>query len=263
MKTFIFTCFISLLLCAGVAQAQQKTDSASAKKPSAVKTDSATVHLKNDTLKIHQTYPAGLRIGIDISRFAMMFFQPYRTDVNFTADARINKDLYAVADFGVNRTKHSDTNYTYKGGGAFIALGVDYNLLKKQSIHENNMFFVGARYGVAMFNYEFPTYTIYDNYYGNVTGSVPKTNEMAHWLEFAVGLRTEVLKNFYMGWSLRVRTLLNSKIIDGDYAPLVIPGYGAGDKKAVFDFNYTLSYLIPLYKLKAPSAPIAVPKKKK
>ncbi len=60
----------------------------------------------------------------------------------------------------------------------------------------------------------------------------------------------EVLKNFYLGWSLHDRLLLTKKLSKGDYPPMVIPGYGKGNKGNVFDVQYTVSYLIPMWKVK-------------
>ncbi|WP_157760592.1 DUF6048 family protein [Chitinophaga caeni] len=236
MMTRIFTCFISFLLCTGLAFGQ----------------DSTEVKLKHDTLTVTQQVSAGLRIGLDISRFAYLYFQPYRTDVTLMADARLNKNLYVAGEFGYNRTSHSDSNYTYKGNGAFVALGIDYNVLKKQTSKQRNILYVGARYGVALFNYEIPEYHIYDEYWGNSSGSVPKQSDNAQWIELVVGLKAEVFRNFFLGWSLRQRFLTTRRIPEGDFPPLVIPGFGPGNKKSVFDFNYSISYQIPLYNVKIP-----------
>lgn len=209
----------------------------------------AVAQVKKDTVYKVVDIQGGLRLGVDLTRFAVKYFQPYRTDFTVVADAQIKRNLYLASELSYNRTSHSDTNYTYKGGGASITLGVDYNLLKKREPGEKNLIFAGARYGLAVFNYDIPTYTVHDPYNGNYTSSYPKTNATAHWIELSLGIRAEIFKNFYMGWSLRDRILINSKLATQDFPPLVIPGYGKGNKRNAFDVQYTVSYFIPMYKV--------------
>ncbi len=206
---------------------------------------------KKDSVKpLVVEVPAGLRIGTDLTRIAMHFFQPYRTDATITLDARYKDRIFFASDISWNRTSHSDTSYTYKGNGLAISLGVNYNLLKRQVPKENFMLFGGMKYGFALFNYELPAYQVPGSYWGDYHGSVPSSNKTAHWIELSVGVKVEVLKHFYLGWSLHDRMLLTRKLSKGDYPPMVIPGYGKGNKGNVFDMQYTVSYLIPMYKVK-------------
>lgn len=206
---------------------------------------------KKDSVKgLVVEVPAGLRIGTDLTRVAMHFFQPYRTDATITLDARYRDRIYFASDISWNRTSHSDTSYTYKGGGLAISLGANYNLLKKQVPKENFMLYAGMKYGFALFNYELPAYTVPGSYWGDYHGSVNAATKSAHWVELSLGVKVEVLKNFYVGWSLHDRLLLTKKISKGDYPPMVIPGYGKGNKGNVFDVQYTISYLLPMWKVK-------------
>lgn len=205
--------------------------------------------------------PGGLRIGVDISRFALLYFQPYRTDVTFQADARINKKFYGAIEMGYNRTSHSDTSYTYKGNGMYATIGVDYDFLKKRDKDEKNMVFAGIRYGFARNTYEVPKYRIISDYWGSdITGSYPKTNMTAHWIELCMGIRVEALKNFFLGWGIREKIMLSSSADDA-FPPIVIPGFGSGNKRSQFDMTYTVSYYFPLYKLKISES--REPRKKK
>ncbi|PSL22827.1 DUF6048 family protein [Chitinophaga ginsengisoli] len=205
--------------------------------------------------------PGGLRLGIDISRFALHFFQPYRTDVAVQADARINKKLYGAFELGYNRTSHSDTSYTYKGSGAYATVGVDYDFLKKKDPSEKNMVYGGIHYGFARNTYEVPAFNIHNKYWQSVTpGSFPKTNMTAHWIELTFGMRVEALPNFFLGWAVREKIMLSNNAAEG-FDPIVIPGFGSGSKSSQFDLTYTVSYYLPLYKLKIRES--REPKKKK
>ncbi len=229
MKIRSYSIFSLLLLCAVTAGAQSKKDS-----------------VKTVTMEV----PAGLRVGLDLTRFAIPFFQPYRRDATVVLDARYNDRLYLAADVSYGRTDHSDSNYTYKSNGVGIAIGVNYNLLKKQVPKENFMLYGGFKYGLALFSYEIPEYTVHSGYWGNYTGSVPTTTKMGHWVELSLGIKVEVLKNLYLGWSLHERILLNNSLTKSDFPPLLIPGYGKGYKGSAFDVQYTISYLFPLWKVK-------------
>lgn len=213
-------------------------------------TASAQQAKKDSVKKVSMYVPAGLRVGLDLSRVAVHFFQPYRTDVTVNLDARFRDRLYFASDISYNRSSHKDDNYTYRSSGVGITLGANYNFLKRQVPKEDFMIYGGARYGLAFYNYEIPSYHVSSNYWGNYTGSVPKTSQLAHWFELTVGIKVEVLKNFYLGWSLHERILLSRNVSKQDFPPLVIPGYGKGYKNTAFDMQYSVSYLFPMYKVK-------------
>lgn len=207
------------------------------------------------------TVPGGLRIGLDISRFALHFFQPYRTDVAVQADVRLNKKLYGAFEVGYNRTSHSDTSYTYKGNGVYATVGVDYDFLKKKDPSDKNMVYGGIHYGFARNTYEVPAYNIHNEYWESETpGSFPKTNMTAHWIELTLGMRVEALPNFFLGWALREKIMVSNNAVEG-FDPIIIPGFGSGSKSSQFDMTYTVSYYIPLYKIKVRES--REPKKKK
>lgn len=257
IRTLIFT-FVGFSALVATAQIKPAAPVRDSSRPHAAGVrDSAApaVAIQPDSIVMA---PGGIRLGIDISRFALLFFQPYRTDVVIVGDARLNKSLYAAIETGFSRTSHSDTNYTYKGNGVFATIGIDYNFLKQADPKERHMVYGGIRYGFAQLGYEAPSYTIHSPYWGgNLKGSFPKTNMTAHWAELVLGIRTEVLKNLFLGWSLRERILISSN--DNAFQPIVIPGYGSGSKRSQFDMQYSITYCLPLWQVKVriprPKAP--------
>jgi hypothetical protein len=237
--------------------AAPKTDSSAQKKPAApVLADSsgkkkpaekAAVPVLPDSIYY---VPNGIRIGLDLSRAAVKAFQPYRTDITVTADYRITKNMYAAAEAGYHTTSHSDTNYTYKGNGIYTTIGVDYNFQKSQTTKERFMFYGGVRYGFAQLSYDVPSYTIYDSYWGDrLPGSYPKTSITAHWMELVLGIKAEVLKNFFLGWNIREKIMISGPK-SSEFPPIVIPGFGSGNKGSQFDWQYVVSYNIPLNDLR-------------
>ncbi len=205
---------------------------------------------KDSVREVTVAVPAGISLGVDLSRFAIRYFQPYRTDATINLDARFMDRFYFASDISYNNTSHRDENYRYRSSGMSATLGVNYNFLKKNVPRENFIIYGGLRYGLAFFNYEIPEYRIYSDYWGNVRGNFPSTSQLAHWMEMTVGIKVEVLKNFYLGWSLHERILLNGGLAKKDFPPLIIPGFGKGYKRSAFDVQYSVSYLFPIWKVK-------------
>ena len=120
-----------------------------------------------------------------------------------------------------------------------------------------NMIYVGARYGISLFSQDLTSYTIHkDNQYWteNIIGSDPSflkkyDGRTAHWLELVVGIKAELLRNLYAGASVRVG-LLVAQTNNSGFPNYYIPAFGRVYEGSRFGvgFNYTLSYLIPLYK---------------
>ena len=67
----------------------------------------------------------------------------------------------------------------------------------------------------------------------------------AHWISLVGGMRAEVFRNFFMGWSV----FMNLRFYQSDYKgmePYNIPGFGKGSNRVTVTFNYSLSYRIPM-----------------
>lgn len=205
----------------------------------------------------------GLRLGADLSRIAVHYLNPYRTDVTVHADARINPDWYIAVEAGWNKT-HLDNKpvFDYKSNGYFIKAGADYNLLKPSFPFESNMVYLGFRYGIARMEREIPGYQIDYPYWGNINGSFATKTLLPQWAEAIVGLKVEVLNNLFLDWGLHLR-LLTTRNVDKEIKPYLIPGFGKATSNAVFDANYTISYRIPLWKPKPKIIEKPEPKKKK
>lgn len=280
LRTFLYTLFISLF--AVVAQAQVKDsvpkplkDTASAAVKDSLRKGRGLPMMKADSTKKDKfgkpippklpdsiyLSPAGIRIGLDVSRFAIWGFQPYRKDVTVQADIRVGQKTYAAIETGWNKTSHSDSSkYIYNGSGIYSTIGIDYDFMKKRETNEQNMLFAGIRYGFAHNTYEVPYYlmssTIWD---AEIEGSHPKTTINSHWVELVFGLRIEVMKNLFLSWGVREKIMI-SRGADEAFPPIVIPGFGSGSKSSQFDMTYTVSYMLPLYKVKV-HVPREQPKK--
>ncbi|WP_440134734.1 DUF6048 family protein [Chitinophaga sancti] len=270
-RTLLYTLFISLFAVSAQAQVKKDTIPAAVKRPSTTSfkspsakdttspkaksaKDSAALKAGPLANKIEDSIylsNGGIRLGLDISRFTLLYFQPYRKDVTVQADVRLGQKIYGAIETGWNSTSHStDTTYSYKGSGIYSTIGIDYDFMKKKETTEQNMLYAGIRYGFARNTYEVSHFIMTNDYWHTtIEGNYPKTTITAHWIELVFGLRVEAAKNLFLGWGIREKIMLHSSAEDS-HPPIVIPGFGSGTKRSQFDMTYTVSYMIPLYKVK-------------
>jgi hypothetical protein len=195
----------------------------------------------------------GLRIGFDVGRIANYYLQN-RNFFSLEASADVGYQRWlGVAELGyATITKEREQRYAYSGNGFFGRIGVERNLLKGG----DDVVFWGLRYGVGQTTYEYSFYTVRDPVWGDIDGSVQKTSAMQHWGELVGGIKGQVLKNIYLGFTLRARVKIAGTYAT-ETAPIIMPGYGNPLKGTTFGMNYYISYRIPFTK------PATFPKKPK
>ena len=92
----------------------------------------------------------------------------------------------------------------------------------------------------SFFTYDIDNILVESPYWGEseklqITGQ----KSWAHWGELLGGLRVQVYKNFYMGWTVRYRLMFSHK--KNTYSqPWYIPGFGTDSSP--FGFTYTVGY---------------------
>ncbi|MCL6523700.1 MAG: DUF6048 family protein [Thermoflavifilum sp.] len=234
----IFVCFISLCLT-NLAKAQIHTDS------SMIRVDSTVQHHADSVIVLHHD----LRIGVDLSRIAIVFLQSGRKDAEISADMLLIPNLYGVFELGYNQMKINKPNLLqYQSHGYFYRLGVDRNFLPPgQNLHRHDIAYLGVRVGQAIMQQSVSNYHISDSIWGDVNGSIPTQNLHALWLEFVAGIKIQLTSFIDLGWSIRGKTLLNHPERKTSIAPYVIPGFGKGANRQAFDFNYSLFIRIPIF----------------
>ena len=191
----------------------------------------------------------GLSLGVDISPIIIRLIKDERTGIAFIGRYGFKNRWFANAELGFEHIKHEKETYDYKSNGTFIRLGVDYDIFNNEDYPTNDNIFVGLRYAYAWQVHESENFSIVDSYWGDYTGSVGKSSVNSHSIDVVVGVRCEVLRNLYMGWSLRGRLLLASTHTD-ELMPYAIAGYGKYDNKAAIGFTYTIEYQIPFNRKK-------------
>jgi hypothetical protein len=191
----------------------------------------------------------GPRISYDLASLALLYFDPDRMVYTISVDYEMKQDLYPVIDLGYQHVKINEENYHYASSGMFTRIGADKNMLnydKQVDVYE--MMYVGGRYGFSLFNQQAENITVPDPYWGDFNdGQIEKYNLHAHWISVVGGMRAEVFRNFFMGWSV----FLNIKLYQSgteEFVPYNIPGFGEGTSRATATFNYTISYRFPMHR---------------
>ena len=208
---------------------------------------------KNDSIPV-KTQRYGIRFGADIYKLTRSFYDKEYKGLELVGDYRLTKNYYLAAEFGNENQTTKDTYVDFTTKGSFAKVGFDFNAYENWTGMEN-IVNLGLRYGMSNFSQTLNRYTVYDrNPYFGPTESVlsgEKYNGLsAHWIEVVAGVKAEVLHNIYIGFSIRLKTLIaNEKPTNFDN--LYIPGFNKTyNGNFGFGFNYTVSYLLPIYKKK-------------
>jgi hypothetical protein len=190
----------------------------------------------------------GLRVGVDLSRFALYYLQPEREGYELSGDFEIKRDLYITGEYGIENINLNKSTYNYRSEGYYFRAGVDRNLLKSENPDEYEMVFFGVRYGYASQLHSAENIILQNPYWTTIpVASITEKECTTHWIELVAGIRAELFWNFSIGWSVRGKLRLAHKGYE-NIDPFNVPGYGNGTKKSNLGFNFSIYYRIPLYK---------------
>jgi len=202
-----------------------------------------------DSITYKDSY--GLRIGIDLYNPIATLIDDKRKGLELVADYRISKKLFVAAELGYLEKNRKEDLINFTTDGQYLKAGVDYNIYENWLDMENLMYF-GIRYGFSTFSQTLNSATI------NSDPTLPEQQIMpqkfdnlnANWLELAVGIKAETLNNLYIGFSFSGKKMISTKEPE-NFKNLFVPGFNRIFlNDSGFGFNYTISYLIPIYKKK-------------
>jgi len=202
------------------------------------------------------SYAKALRFGTDLYRLVRTRADSAFSGWEIMADFRLKKDFYVAFEMGnENRTiQREQINFTTNG--SYIKLGFDYNLYENW-LDMDNQVYLGFRYATSAHAQQVNHYLVYNrNHYwpdqetdrGNSTGL--REGLSASWAEVVAGMKVEVIKNIYMGISVRLTRLLSDQKPE-NFDNLYIPGFNRKTDENVFgaNFNYSIAYRFPLYRV--------------
>jgi hypothetical protein len=194
----------------------------------------------------------GLRVGVDLFKLTRSFYEKDYRGIELVGDFKVTRKYYIAAEIGNENKTVVDEHLDFTTKGTYIKAGFDYNAYENW-LGMNNMIYVGMRYGISTFNQTLNAYSIYNtNPYFGESLMIPdgeKFNGLsAQWIEVLAGIKAEVFKNCYVGFSVQLKNLVSNKKPD-TFDNLYIPGFNRTyDGNFGVGFNYTVSYFIPVFK---------------
>ena len=196
----------------------------------------------------------GVRFGVDVYKLSKSLYDKNYKGLELVGDYRVTKNYFVAAEIGNENKTSDDTRLNFTTNGTYIKAGFDYNSYTNW-LDMENMVYIGLRYSASTFSQELNNFKIYNRnpFFGEAAAvnSGEKFDRLsAQWIEFVTGIKAKVFNNVFVGFNFRVNLLLSSKKPD-TFDNLYIPGFGRtyeGDFGA--GFNYTVSYLLPIYKVK-------------
>ena len=204
-----------------------------------------------DSINIKNKF--GLRAGVDLSKLLNSAFNDDYEGFEVNADLRILKNIYISAEIGTEKKIISNDYLNTEAKGNYLKAGGDYNMYTNW-LGMDNLIYSGFRIGFSNFSQTINSYTIYDvnnQPWGQATyyNPIVSDNLNALWMEFIVGIKTQVLNNLFLGFNIQLKNLISDKTknnIDNIYIPGFNRTYDSSSLGS--GFSYSISYLVPIIK---------------
>lgn len=186
-----------------------------------------------------------VRAGFDLSRLALPYVRNNGSHaLEFSIDGELNYNFFPTVEFGRQSLKRNTDSLNYTMSGNYFRLGLDYNLLKYKHRLDRDIFFIGVRMAASQFSHEAPK-AVVSGVLGTVEGSIPKSDLKVMWGEAVVGLKGELLKNLYMGVTVRAKMMFTHTAYH-NMTPYIVPGFGKGFYRFNAGLSYSILYAIPI-----------------
>ncbi len=193
------------------------------------------------------TIPLKIKVGLEASGPAIYYSNKNLKSLEGYISLDLDEKRSVVFAAGSLNYKYSQYNYSYMNRGTFVRLGMDFNLLKPDKSIGRYWAGIGLRYGLSRYNSETPGF-FKENYWGMTSSSIPSRNYWGHFVEVDPGVRTELFKNFSIGWTLSLRMLVHAGG-SRDLRPIYLPGFGNATKTITAGVSYFLVWNIHYKKI--------------
>lgn len=202
--------------------------------------------------------PLGVRVGVSMNNILRTLARTNDTHYSFQADAIFGRYMM-VAEYGHaeirrnNDQQVSQNLYQYASNGWFFRVGPEVNLLvnraKTSFRADGDIIFFGLRFGRAQVTDAMILLTRDDsgenNYFWEPQAITVRNNRLGvTWLEMTAGMKVQLYGNFFLGYNLRFKFGRNFTQ-DQSLIPYEVPGFGKGENRESFRFDYYLAYRIP------------------
>jgi hypothetical protein len=188
----------------------------------------------------------GVMVGADVSGLATKAFGSDMFSTEASVQLNLKNRFFPIVELGYGsiETTHEETDIFYKTSAPYFRIGMDYNVFY-QKPYLPGYFTVGLRYGHYSFKYDIQAPDLTDPNWGHteVPFAYEGVKSNAGWLELVLGFKTQVYKNFYMGFSVRYRSRLS--IAKNEHSePYYVPGFGKNGSSNI-GITYNIYYKLP------------------
>ena len=208
-----------------------------------------------DSLSPSKKVALSLRFGLDLYRIGLTQFSNDYSGLELVGDFKISKEFYLAVEIGREEATKQSEQVNFTTDGSYYKLGFDYNMYENLAGLDNQVH-LGLRFATSNYRHILNKYTLLDRtpFWPNSANEVTngfatgkRENLNAQWLEFVAGFKVQLLKNIYLGLSIRLNRLINDTVPD-NFDNIYIPGFNqkTDENKFGAGFNYSLTYKIPL-----------------
>lgn len=185
--------------------------------------------------------PRAVRIGLDLSRYGFYAAERGFFINEFTIDYTLKNKNFLVVDFGTISGSVESDSYSLSSNGFYSRVGIDRNFLS----HPTDVLSMGARLGFSNYKYSPGDVVFQDPFWGDYSEDIDPQSGSAFWIEAVFGIKTEIFRNFFLGWSARARVMLISSKLEyfSDYK---VPGFGTTKGSISPGFGFYVYYRFPL-----------------
>ena len=194
----------------------------------------------------------GIRVGVDLAKPLRTLLEDGYSGLELMADFRVTKKFYAAIELGNEKKDWTEPYVSSTTSGSYAKIGFDYNAYENW-LGMSNSINMGLRYGFSTFSQELLSYRIYTDNPAFPTQTVTHPQEFtglsAHWAEFILSIKTELVKNLYLSLNAQLKLKLAEEEPE-NFGNLYIPGFNRTYDYSKFGvgYGYSISYLIPIYK---------------
>lgn len=188
-----------------------------------------------DTAKLYNGILIGTDIWNPIAGVLDNAYASYELDLETGFKSR----YFPVLELGVSKSEITDDfGSTFRSKmSPYGRIGINYAFTRSAG----SMAYIGARIAYSKFRYDISDMQIYNSYWNeNLSKKLPDEKSNALWNELVGGLRVNMTKHLYMGWSVRVK--FRTKVKEtANSSPAYIPGYGKNTKNT-YGIQYSVYY---------------------
>lgn len=189
----------------------------------------------------------GVMLGVDVSGLANKVLGSDIFSTEASVQLNLKNRFFPIVEIGYGsiETTNEETDIFYQTEAPYFRVGMDYNVFY-QKPYLPGYFTVGLRYGHSAFKYDIQAPELTDPNWGHteIPFAYEGVKSNANWLELVLGLKTQVYKSFYMGFSVRYRSRLNIKKSEHS-EPYYVPGFGKNGSSNIgilYNFYYNIPF---------------------